>query len=443
MTHSEANRKERVPPRAMLVAGLAGIALLGGCTNHAPRPDRLSAEARDALNHGQDKRAVALAEAAVAADGRNAALRQLLADAYLRGGRFESARQTYADAIDLGDDSARAALGMVLADLALAHNDAAIDTLNTYGDALNPADLGLALVMAGQNDRGLDVLIGAVRDGNTAPKLRQNLAYAYALSGRWNEARLMVGQVLPADQVDARLQSWAAMARPEDARRRVASLLGSPLVGDPGQPQALALAHFPAPAPAKPVQAASAVGAAPVVQAPVAADGALARIDLPPAPPVEPQAPKPVPAPVAAPAVVAPVRAAVPPARKAVAAAVVHPRARPAGTHVVQLGAFSSRDGAQRAWHHFVKRNPALSAHQQTITQVNLGGHALWRLQAAGFVARAPAISLCGTLKAHGGSCLVMAANVAARVVPVQTASARPVAQPARPSAKPAPKPAR
>lgn len=416
----------------MLAAGIAGITLLGGCSNHAPRPDRLAAEARDALDHGQDARAITLAEAAVAADGRNAALRQLLANAYLRAGRFESARQTYADALELGDDSARAALGLVLADLALGRNDAATDTLNTYGDALNPADLGLALVMAGQNQRGIDVLVGALRDGNTAPKLRQNLAYAYALSGLWSEARLMVGQVLPADRVDARLQGWAAMARPEDSRRRVATLLGTPLVGDTGQPQALALAHFPAAAPTHPVEAASAQpapavpAAPPVPQAPVAADGALARIELPPSAPLAPAMPavaaKPA-APVAPPVPAAP--------RKAVAAVIT----RKPGTHFVQLGAFSSEEGARRAWHHFVKRTPALAGHAQVITRVAVSGHAVWRLQAAGFYGRAPAATLCGAMKAHGGACLVLAANAAARVAPVQTAAAHAAVPPVQKAA--------
>ncbi|MGQ4828159.1 hypothetical protein, partial [Enterococcus faecalis] len=86
------------------------------------------------------------------------------------------------------------------------------------------ADLGLALVMAGQGERGVTVLTNAIRSGQNAPKVRQNLAYAYALTGAWREAKIMAGQDLPADQVDARLQSWAAMARPEDQRRRVAAL---------------------------------------------------------------------------------------------------------------------------------------------------------------------------------------------------------------------------
>ena len=231
---------------ALLATGIAGIALLGGCSSHATRPDKMAQQSREALSRGQTPRATELAEQAVQVDGRNPALRLLLANTYLRAGRFESARQAYADAIELGDDSSKAAIGLVLSELALGQNNAALDTINTYGDVLPAADLGLALVMAGQHERGIDVLTDAIRQGQNQPKVRQNLALAYALSGMWGEAKIMAGQDIPADQVDARIQSWAAMARPEDTRRRVASLLGSPLISDSGQPEALALAHFPA-----------------------------------------------------------------------------------------------------------------------------------------------------------------------------------------------------
>ena len=210
---------------ALMLSGAAALGLLGGCSSQAPRPDKLAQNSEQALRKGETPRAVALAEQAVAADGRNASLRLLLANAYLRAGRFESARSAYADAIELGDDSSRAALGLVLTELALGHNSAALDAINTYGDVLQAADLGLALTMAGQGDRGITVLTNAIREGHNTPKARQNLAYAYALTGKWDEARIMAGQDLPADQVDARLQSWASMTRPEDSRRRLASLL--------------------------------------------------------------------------------------------------------------------------------------------------------------------------------------------------------------------------
>jgi Flp pilus assembly protein TadD len=424
---------------AALAAGIAAIALLGGCSNQALHPDKMAEQSRDALGKGQTARALALAEAAVQADGRNAGLRVLLANTYLRAGRFESARQTYADAIALGDDSAKAALGLVLSDLALGRNAAALDTINTYGDVLPAADLGLALAMAGHNQRGIDVLTDAIRRGQNVPKVRQNLALAYALSGMWAEARIMAGQDVPADQVDARIQSWAAMARPEDARRRVASLLGAPLVGDSGQPAALALAHAPAAEPAKALAAAP-KGELPPVAAPASApapapypSGALARIDLAPAAAAAPQAPRAampnmVSIPVVQPLPARAVRPAAAPVRMAQA-----PRLAPAtvpvralGSHLVQLGAFNSEETARRAWKHFVTRNPNLAGHPSLITQVSVRGQTFWRVQAAGFAGQAPARALCGTMRAHGGACLVMAVNAAAHVNGVQTAMAAP-----------------
>ena len=447
------HRLSRLTRSAMLTTGAVAAVLVSGC-NQAPRPEKLAEQAREAMHKGKNPQAIALSEQAVAADGRNVALRLMLANAYLRGGRFESARTAYADAIALGDDSSRAALGLVLSDLALGHNRAALDTLNTYSDVIPAADLGLALVMTGQNERGLVVLTNAIRDGHNAPKMRQNLAYAYALSGLWAEARIMVGQDVPADQVDARLESWAAMARPEDARRRVATLLGTPLIGDTGQPEALALSHFPGgvapaadPAKAAPVVQAAATELAPVpaaIPAPVAApvqtptaSGALARIDLPAS---RPAAALPVAAPAAAPsttlaAVLAPAPVVPRPAyartlrtKVAFAPEPVHGM----GSHVVQIGAYNSDESAHRAWQHFQSRNPALAGHPSLVTKVNVRGHDFWRLQAAGFGGQASASSACGTLRAHGGACFVMALNAAGQVSGMQTAAATPIAHPVR-----------
>jgi Flp pilus assembly protein TadD len=427
----------------MLALGAATIALVGGCSSQS-RPDKMAQAARDAMKQGETPRAIALTEAAVQADGRNASLRLMLANAYLHAGRFESARMAYADAIELGDDSSRAALGLVLADLALGHNAAALDTLNTYGDVLPAADYGLALVMAGQNQRGIDTLTDTIRQGHNLPKVRQNLAYAYALSGMWTEARIMAGQDVPADQVDARLQSWAALTRPEDGRRRVATLLGSPLVSDAGQPEALALSHFPgSPAPgAEPAKPAPVVQAA-ATELPAAqtASGALARIDLPQARPAAAlpfSAPAPAPAPAPA-AIPAPSVHRVVPLRQAQAQTPNHaPAVHGYGTHLVQIGAYNSADAARRAWLHFAARNPALGGHPNMITKVNVHGHDYWRLQAAGFAGHASASSVCGTLRAHGGACFVLAVSAAAQVNPVQTAAvAHPVIKPAASPVRP------
>lgn len=446
----------RASRRAVVIGSLLGVTMLSGCSSHAPHPDKLADSAQAALAKGDSAQAVTLAEQAVASDGRNASLRMLLGNAYLREGRFESARQAFSDAIELGEDSSRSALGLVLTDLALGHNAAAIDTLNTYGDVIPAADMGLALVMAGQTDRGVGVLTNAIRNGQNTPKVRQNLAYAYALNGSWSEAQIMAAQDVPADKVGARLQSWALTARPDDSRRRVAAMIGAPVRGDSGQPQALALANFPAPAQIAPAQAGAAP--APVQPAPAPAivpasahadaelpasdpsqSAVLARVDLPPS---RPAAAVPAAAPVVpvrAPVVVhdavakpvafhpTPAVRSVPMVKAPTGTGVETGAKTGVGTHLVQLGAFGSEDGAKRAWQHFSTHDPRLAGHRSLIVRVNVHGHDFWRVQAIGFVGQASANALCGSLRSHGDTCLVMSMNSAGRPGTIQTASAAPV----------------
>lgn len=403
--------------------------LLTGCTATGPHPGRFAANAQRALDHGDAAKAVALAEQAVQADGRNAAYRLLLGNAYLRSGRFESARMAYDDAMELGEDGGKAALSLALAQIARGHDAEAVDTLRTYRDALPAADLGLALAMAGQTREGVLVLTDALRSGENTPKMRQNLAFAYALDGAWREARIMAAQDVPADQLNARMQEWAAMAAPEDKHLRVASLLGVPMRADAGQPAALALANFPA-AGARAQAAAS--GLAPelapeLARAAVEELPALAQPQTP-APALADASSQPVPAQLAA--IDLPASSAAP--RPAVAPAAARPvRSAPAapvavsnGSHVVQLGAFATEAGAKRAWRHYAARNPALHGHGSTIVPVTVQGRTLWRVRVAGFAGYAPASSLCGSVKAHGGACLVM---VSPRTAP------QPGAQPGKP----------
>jgi Flp pilus assembly protein TadD len=418
--------------------------LLAGCAAGGPHPARIAAGAQSALGKGNPVKAIALAEQAVLADPRNAAYRTLLGTAYLRAGRFEAARQSYDEAMQLGEDSGKAALSLALADIALGRSADAADTLNGYRDAIPASDYGLAMAMAGQTTTGVAALTDALRRGENTPKVRQNLAYAYALDGSWSEARLMASQDVPADQLSTRLQQWAAMASPEDGRRRVATLIGAPLRTDGGQPTALALANFPAPE--KLADEAAAKAAADRAADKVADTGApaLAKAAVAELPAVAPQA---TPAASAQPSLAdassVPAQAQiaaidVPPARVAApapyAAPVVTVRAvtasaPPAGrsTHVVQLGSFSSDEGAQRAWRHFTARHPALAGYHSQFSQVTVKGHKFWRVQAAGFSGFAMANQLCHSVKAKGGVCLVMAepGGVSPQGRPAETRMAR------------------
>ena len=410
----------------LILTTVLAAGVLTGCATGAIKPGKFVASAEGAMAKGNTKLAIENAEKAVLADPRNASYRVLLGNAYLKAGRFESARQAYDEAMELGEDSSRTALSLALSDVALGRYPEAIDTLNSYRDSLAPADYGLAVALAGQPQQGVAVLSDAIRGGENTVKIRQNLALAYALSGQWREARAMVSQDLPASEVGARLETWAMMGQRELTRERVAELLSVPLRGDSGQPTALALANFPS---TMQLSAEAATRAERLAQAvveelaplevprgaePSLADassqpvkGQLAMIDLPPS------------APPAAPVYVAPAHKAAAPAYPA---KITLPPARPTAhvqktvvapsvgksLHGIQLGAFSSAEGARRAWRHFAARNPALASYRNVTTKVTVNGKTLWRVRAAGFSGLAAATSLCGSVKARGGPCMVL-----------------------------------
>lgn len=441
-----AYRMARICMTTALAAGLLSGCAAGG-PNHAKFASSAQSELnKSALGKGSPEKAIALAEQAVLAAPRTASYRTLLGSAYLRAGRFEAARQAFDEAMQLGEDSGKAALSLALADIALGKGSEAVDTLNTYRDSIPASDYGLAMAMAGQAQTGIAALTEALRRGENTPKVRQNLAYAYALDGSWREAKLMAQQDVPADKLNQRLQEWAFMARPEDTRRRVASLLGAPVMVDSGQPTALALANFPdatrlaeeAAAMAATEQAPSAdaaelaKAAATALPAPqqdtaapqpaladassVAAPARLAALDLPPSAAAAPQRM------VANPVVQATHRGA----RIAPVAAPAPAAGGARGSHVVQLGSFASADGAQRAWRHFAARNPGLGSYHNQITQVAVKGRAFWRVQAVGFTSLAPARQMCQSVKVKGGVCFVMsdpsAVTPQGRVAPTRMA---------------------
>ena len=444
----------RLSPKSMrfAIAGVVAISLLSGCAGgNAPRSASASAsQAEMAMAKGKVEQAIPLAEAAVQSSPRDAALRVTLANAYLKAGRFDSAATTYEDAMELGDNSARTALALALSDIAAGRNRDAVALLDDWRESIPASDLGLALALAGETGRGVAILTDALRYGENSAKLRQNLAYAFALDGRWREARLMMQQDVPADQIDDRLSTWATQARPEDHRVRIATLLGAPVRQDSGQPQMLALSNTPSAEqlaaessmqqPVEQLAAAAAPVEAPVVPAVVVAQA-------------EPASPAPVAsAPVATASVaswdsIAADEVAAPVARPSIAVAQpAAPRGslrtkapaparvavRPAtvakgGSHLVQLGSFSSPQGARRAWGIFTAKNPELKNYRMTITPAVVHGKNFWRVAAGGFN-NASAGGLCASVKKRGGACFAYAANRApATNVPVQLRAAAPL----------------
>lgn len=236
----------RIGPKAGLIitTALASVALAGCSTSTAPRAETSFSKAQTALKSGKSSKAIAHAEEAVLAEPRNPGFRAMLGAAYLEEGRFEAAATSFNDALELGDTDPRTTLSFALAKIAVGDSASAIAALRERENRINPADFGLALALAGQPEQAVHVLTNALRAGQNTAKMRQNLAYTYALAGNWRAARVMAAEDVPADQLNARLAEWAADAKPEDVMKRVAKLLGvTPTTG--GQPAQLALANFP------------------------------------------------------------------------------------------------------------------------------------------------------------------------------------------------------
>lgn len=433
---------------ALALTSALGLVTLAGCsTQGAPRADVSASKAQTALKKGKTDVAIANAEAAVLAEPRNAAYRAVLGAAYLDAGRFASAATSFDDAMNLGDTSGRTALGFALAAIGQGDNARAVSVLDDWRDAIPADDLGLALALAGQPDRGVHVLGNALRGGQSTPKLRQNLAYAYALQGNWRAARIMASEDVPPAQLDARISEWAQIAKPEDFQKRVAGLLNVPVRADAGQPVQLALSNNPG--------AEQFAAEAAAIATPVAASAELPAVEgfvasapppreLPPingipvgSRPAEPapqvaavapevrapesfqdafKAPAPTGATVAQVAanaikfVANPVVQTAPTRHGAAAPAkrVGSPQVGADGSQLVQLGSFRSEAGARRAWGVYAKRYPELGNYQMVITQAKVRGKTYFRVSAGGFQV-ASARSMCGKVKARGQGCIAWA----------------------------------
>jgi Flp pilus assembly protein TadD len=434
------------------VSALAiGVTIAAWPAAQAMRPPSPEKQAADAAAQAQAEAAkghlaasTRLAEQAVAASPRDVGYRLLLADLYLKGGRFQSAATTYGDVVALDPSNSRAALTLALCDVAQGRKDAAIAILDAVASNAPTVDLGLAYALAGQPQRAIALLEPVARSMDANGRIRQNLAFAYAMAGDWEKARVTAQQDVSPGDLGARLAQWASFAKPANPSDPIAALLRVRPVADGGQPERLAL--NPAPS-----------------------DTALAAADPAPAPQAAPEAASPVPVREAAaePQQAAPISAAPPapvvtasnetpawvdavrnaqdptpqaeaPARPLYADAVqslvaAQPavlrtghalRARQAGfelphsatTHganggrfAVQLGAFSSADAVERAWGQILRRFGFADATPYSTTISIPGKGVLHRLSVAGFDSRADADRTCRSIRAKGGACFVRA----------------------------------
>lgn len=428
----------------------ATLTPLNATTQSGSAQEQMAAKAAQRATDAVAKRkfaeAIKQAEAAVAAMPRDAGYRALLGQAYLSAGRFASAETMLGDAAALDPSNARTGLKLALAQIANGHNDRASATLDAYRDRLSAADFGLATALSGDVQGAIRVLEEAVRADDATVQSRQNLALAYAMSGRWAESRVMVSQDLSPSLVGDRMAEWAQFVQPQSADQQVASIMRVTPAFDPGQPQALALApasgeqqvaavvEKPAPAPVAVPAAAFSSEPAPVYEVSGGQVQAAAPVAAP-EPVAVASAPEPVAAPVAEPVAVAsadgviwgksvPVVQAVPERRPAFIPAsykpvkqVVRPvtakveRFRPveSGQFVVQLGAYSNAAIAEDAWTRRLSRNRLLSGYNAATARFTLNNATYYRLSVSGFATRASANQLCARVKAAGGQCFVRA----------------------------------
>jgi Flp pilus assembly protein TadD len=410
---------------------VAMTAALGGCamaghrsTESASSTNKgdlanvgLAIRAQAALNSKNYAAAVDFAERAVAFKPENAAYRAVLGNAYFAAGRFGSAETSFKDSLRLQSNQPDVVLKLVLVTIAQGRNSEALSFLEAGRNVIDPGNYGLALALAGQPDDAISSLEQAARRPEASPRVRQNLALAYALAGQWDAARTVVAQDVPANLVDARIHQWMTFASPTHASDQVASLVGVvPAAIDPGQPVQLALrqsgdTRLAAAAPIAPAAPSEVSSVAPV--APAAAP-ALAFADpiAPAAAPepvfVAPVAEEEAPPPPMPPArKVAPMRAAsfVPDAAPLRPAVASKPLA--SSTSVVQLGAYSSRDRVQVAWNRLSSRFDMVRNFTPVSARFEGSKGTFYRLSVKGFESQSEAIALCRDVCSAGGKCFV------------------------------------
>lgn len=366
----------------------------------------LATRALAALAANDPATAIGFAERAVEKTPGNAAFRTLLANSYFAGGRFASAEAAFKDSLSINSSQPQVVLKLALVEIAQGKNGEAIALLDSSRNALDPADYGLALALAGQPSAAIAALEPVARAEGADSRVRQNLALAYAFSGDWTSARTVAAQDVAADQLDNRIRQWMQLASPSRPADQVAALIGvTPAAADPGQPIRLALNSSAAPQQAE---------AAPVAPSqPQVADAAPVPAYEPAPPPVMAQATPPEapfvtsfsePPPARKPAQVR--RAAAPVVRASLRNAVIR-RATGNSSAVVQLGAFGNAQRVAAAWNVAAHRFGSLKGYTPVSARFASPKGTFYRLSVKGFGSDREARLVCESLRKAGGSCFV------------------------------------
>jgi Flp pilus assembly protein TadD len=434
----------------MVACGAPGTGI-ASASSKAPKSEQdaasLYARAEAAVRKGEYEEGLGFAERAVELSPRDVGYRMILADLYLKNGRFQSAEATFADVQQLDPTNSRASFSIALARIALGRPVGAVAELDRLAETASPADIGLAYALAGEAGRAIELLEPAARAPGATARVRQNLALSYALVGDWEKARITAAQDLSPADLGSRLAQWASLAQPGGGATQVAALLGVTPAEDPGQPVRLALAPTQ---PAGTAFAAATPLPEPQSETVTTAAAALALAEVEPEPLVLAQA-EPAPVPQAEPVQIAngqlpqwvseraeaeaarPVEETRPLYAAAVEALVtpqpsvtaparsiepLKPRfeaprgetraARSgAGRFAVQLGAYSSSSSVERAWAQMLKRFGFSDLTPLSTTVSVPGRGTLHRLSVAGFASREAAGRTCRSIQAKGGACFV------------------------------------
>ena len=423
-------------------AGCSGLGQMASApANAAGKPDvaaRSADKARAAIVEDKAGNAVGFAEAAVAASPRDADYRALLGQAYLNDGRFASATAALTEAMELGATDSNTIIALALAQIAQGKAVDAAALLGAHQDKVPASDTGLAMALAGDSESAIYMLSEAARAPGANARTRQNLALAFALSGRWAQARILASQDLSPAKLEGRMAEWSKLAEQPNAQFRVASLIGAKVQSDAGMPVRLALSNFadtqmaaapsavelasidPAPiaafAPPPPVMA-DASGTIRTVELPMpqrTADGVVPATELP-----QPKAAGEVILAEAAPYRAAPrvtgeaserlrpyQQQALELATRIVPAAMGFDSKKPSGW-AVQLGAYDSLGIAKEKWGGLKKRSAMLANFPASSHAATVKGRTFYRLTVNGLTTRNDAVSLCNELKAQGQTCFI------------------------------------
>ena len=209
---------------ASMIAGCAAPQAHVGAASHfggkADGDVGLATRALAALSSNNVPLAIDLAERAVAKTPNDAGFRALLGNAYFAGGRFRSAEAAYRDALTIYPNQPQVVLKLALvADRAGQERRGGRASSTPAASVLDPSDYGLALALAGQPAEA----IARARARGRARRRRRDASARTSRSlmrfaGDWTNARTIAAQDVPAGQLDARIQQWMQLAKPEHTR---------------------------------------------------------------------------------------------------------------------------------------------------------------------------------------------------------------------------------